>query len=206
MRPNVMLPALALVLTTTAASADPIRITSGRVTGSVGSITDFHIEGDGLVISGALGAAAPFEPHFRCGGGCPVESEVDLSTLYDTFDSVEINGVAYSGVTGVFRFDSESIRLPELPVGGRATFAPIFSFQGSLAGLGALGTLDLTGSGIVFAFVRNEGTGGIAINRTDFVFAELNPVPEPATLLLVGGGIATVWRRSRARRPLSRLP
>jgi hypothetical protein len=205
MRPNVMPLALALVLTTTAASADPIRITSGRVSGSVSSITDFQIEGDGFVISGVLGAAAPFEPHFRCGGGCPVDSEVDLSTPY-TLDSVEINGIVYSGVTGSFRFDSESIRLPDLPVGSRATFARIFSFQGSLAGLDTLGTLDLTGTGVVFAFVRNEGTGGIAINRTDYVFADLNPVPEPGTLLLVGGGLAAAWRRSRARRPLSRLP
>ena len=204
------------------ASADPVVITSGSFQigwgrGAFRSFgfnlrgEDFHIiggEGDGSANNLFLPRCHEFLP-------CTAGDTTMLSGPYGVFTAggrAEIDGVSYdlTRYAGSVFFSSPTvITIPSSTAASIQVQAP-FTFSGSLAidavrtvppDWVSVGQFDLTGQGIATAtlFFRSQGTfdAGYAIQSIRYDFTD--PVPEPATLLLIGSGLAAVLGRRRRR-------
>jgi hypothetical protein len=132
-----------------------------------------------------------------------------------------VNGVTYEPhegpalqLFGELRFDAGEVTVPPLPPANpdfiRLTTA--FVFHGNVAGFTHNGwdqpldpapvfDLALTGRGTAtMSLGRLENSGLWGRPEVHFVFEEQTPVPEPASVLLVCGGLGAVLARHRARR------
>jgi len=205
----------------TAAAADPVQITAGVVgLDSEGGLS-YRLMGNGFL------AVRDFAQFFWDStgmdvgcfteGGCANNELFTFSTR--TFDNVALGhgdlvvmGTEYRDVdfSGAWAFTSPGARLPSTPDLFGALAAP-FQFTGTLSGARdghTLFSMSLTGSGRADVFIARTGPGGWQIDEADsvhYVFSQpAAPVPEPASMLLVGTGIAFI-ARSRARRVPSAL-
>ena len=77
-------------------------------------------------------------------------------------------------------------------------------FTGGAAGLGAIqfvGIIDLDAAFTTLAFAGNGGIASFTLDRVQYAQGgDTTPVPEPASLMLLGSGLAAGARRFRARR------
>jgi hypothetical protein len=198
------LAAVALVLLYgTSTAADPLHITSGRIT-----VTDepgaFSVAGSDFDVH--VGWAPAFRSGAGCGGGCPSGGKADLTATYgfsDLFQGVSgsINGVSYPTLftDGELTFDGPAFTAPfseDVPISAPFTFHGnvfIFDneghagpplFRGELTGAGTAGVSGLVDSSRFFV--------------EDVVYTFTSPTPEPSTLVtLISGllGTATLRRR-----------
>lgn len=190
--------------------ADPLVVTSGSLTKISGLSNDpfrlnaftfsfqgqnFSIQNQGLDID-----AANREPG----------SVVSLSHVFSDFTagSVLIDGNSYPGVNhfeGLFTFTSGSF---VLPVDGTPTLTvtDTFTFNGFFFGYdpnvqGPVFSTQLTGTGLVTMSLFLGQDGLYYINGLKYEFGQTGaPVPEPATLLLLGSGLAGLAVRARRRK------
>jgi hypothetical protein len=205
----------------TQAAADPVAITSGSIALSepslfqVGSIAlsgtrRFSI--DGLVNSGE-GRIDPLGQCFPCAPTADFSVGADLGT-FAISGKATLDGETYTDINS-FRSDNfahlhliGSTELP--PVNGsslliRAPFKvaadSFFTYEvgaGSSTAPRGLATVPLAGRGT--ATVRFHVNPSIPVWEFSEMRYEFAPIPEPATLVLVGGGIAATLFRAKTRR------
>ena len=212
--PRLVLPALLVLgcaVLPSVAGADPVRITSGFL--SVDSISTpgpFQLIGDNFSLSGFSQdqTAGPIQTCVPCEPG----STIDLGTRYlGDFGSGTgtVDGTAYPQLklVGPVVFSTPSITAPSAP--GPFTVVQPFTFDARLRGVVGFNDVVfeklLSGQGTVTAtfLASPEWTGQPLLFFFDSIrydFSPAAPTPEPATLVLLGTGLAAVFARQRSRR------
>ena len=211
--------ALALLLSSNVAHADPIRIaTAGSVyTGNYD--TGFNLSGANFTFM----ASQWLEPLVNC-GPCTAGTALDLSATLPVRDWAAgwttVDGTTYESVfyDGSFTFDAGSVIVPDMAPGqsgpdaeGLSRVFSTFTFTGTLAGFAnssltgtPLFATELTGGGVVrAAFSNYPAESGIRVLQLDYHFEDVAATPEPGSLLLFGTGAAWVAARWRKRRHLA---
>jgi hypothetical protein len=213
----LFLPLLALLCCASTAKADPIVITGGFASSGPGNGNiSLNLTAPGFIFSAVNTSAAKIQACGFCqpgtgfgGGTVLVNTDLTINFTYNGVVYVQnTNGLGYVARGG------GSITYGGLTV--PADLSPVsttFSFVGGV-GVTQINrpnpfippdnfNVELTGSGIVtFTFVR---VGSNIFTQGTFAFAPPEPVPEPATLFLLGTGLfgvvaAKVRRRHKEER------
>jgi hypothetical protein len=204
---------LGMALPVSHANGDPIRILGGSVTLVGGASSDNRVD-----IHGTQGFRGEFIPgvaggQWVCLPCGPPGTPISLDAILDTVDgsgTVDFGGTTFAvgsigGSPGTavvaLRFLSGSVVLP--PLGQRATLSAPFELGLSRVflevGEPGAAVLSLTGRGMAtFDVVANQS--GEPLWELSSLRYDFEPVPEPASLLLIGTGIlALAARRNRHR-------
>jgi hypothetical protein len=164
------------------------------------------------------GGIGPWETCFTCEPGTtielgsrasgPIGQWTDRPDLPNRFDGMEYPTVFFSGD---LRFDAPTGTAPPITAGvvGTHLTAP-FLFSGQLT---AFGTRDRTGPPLFSVLLTGRGDTeviiGLMTTGSSFEFEDLNyrftnasasPTPEPATFMLVAGGLLSAHAIRRRRR------
>ena len=203
---------------TTRALADPVTVTSGHVTAQFRGGT-FTLTGEGFSLTGAppLGYESGI---WEC-TPCRASDRLNLglsSSAGGTFDDLpgEFDHVLYDRtfLAGHLQFTAGDMTSAILGA-GRTSISLPFTFSGELANYESFASraqngtplfiATFTGSGIATAHFRGPFTdpnGALFVaDHITYDFAPDAPVPEPATLLLVGTGVGLLARRCVRRNP-----
>jgi hypothetical protein len=185
------------------AHADPVVITSGTAfvwwDQSLGSATlsgeEFSIVGSGRGSSPAL---------WRVGEPGNLDGSWNFDSVFSLPGQVTVDGATFSAVLrGGFTATTAPFVVP--PIGTVNIFSTPFTATGRVQGFapGDLSQLlfDVTiiGTGTASVLPNPVSSENLYLNRSGVLFQfaaqELDPVPEPGTLLLVGGGLAVLIRK-----------
>jgi hypothetical protein len=211
---RLLLCAVVVIGGSSAARAEPIPINLGYLV--------FDYEGDFFNIAGEgfqLRGSEDFNVHFpgTLAAPCSICNPTDLvDTSFQTPGEVSLgtgtaffNGLTYDNVSwrGSLDFNVEPLRFPTTDQSTVWMTAP-FVFSGlfrAYQGNAELFSLELVGAGLTGQpFVpRQQGGYQWEEGRLNYVFGLVEqpaPVPEPATMLLIGTGLAGLAAARRRRR------
>ncbi len=209
----IVLAAAAVLGSGMPAAADPIVITAGTLvftTPRTGSIA-VDLAGEDFTFSGrALPFSLSFSPYESCTlPACVAGSTLNLHT-FGTGQTYAAATATYQGVTygdlvrinaasDIFTEWRGSLVFPEGFSGGTLT-AP-FTFSGRFRPVDQY--IDLSGRGTATLTFGPYGSPSdpeaFATESVRFDFADVAPTPEPASLILVAGGLAYIAHRRRRR-------
>jgi hypothetical protein len=195
------------------ATADVITVQSGSLGYDTGDPPTFQFEGEGLRLVGIF-PAINLGPHTGC-VTCTPGTEINLSGIFggerrdfmigEATEAI-VNGITYRlpgqgtlpiRLVGTFEFDAGSVVVPVSHEPIVRLTAP-FSFAGHAIGVSFFET-DLTGRGVAQLALSSTGAGVFSFAGVDYVFEPSAPVPEPATVALVGVGFAALTRLRRKK-------
>lgn len=196
------------------ASAEPIRITGGTflVPGlsAPGSIAIVGTRGFSLVDSSVNTLEGRVDPFINCTPCGAAGSTISIGAFQggtSFFGPATLDGVTYHVGDGID--DPERINLeisgtalvPGLDKLPTSVTAP-FTLEGSFL-LPLSQPVPIEGRGVAtlfFTFDSTEFPTSAWIERVRYDFTDQTPVPEPATLTLVAGGLLAMARAARKRR------
>jgi hypothetical protein len=199
-----------------AANADALTVSSGFYHMRFADPTVMRFSGDDFDISALYSPVpgiGPFETCFTCEPGTMIDLSSRISGVLGIHGIARLPGAEYSNVSfsGDLRFDAPTLTAPAVlpPLFETARLRAPFLFSGQLTAFStpeltgpALFALALTGGGDV-QFVIDASSSHFQFFDLDYRFtsASVAPTPEPATLVLVAGGLLSIpaMRRRRQR-------
>jgi hypothetical protein len=211
----------AALATGTVAFADPIRVTGQvSISSAGGDYPDYHgpinellyrLVGTGLPLArgesletipvignrGGLEISRSPSPDPLVAGAAHSLSTQATFAFGRAFEADWPVGRVYD-IAGDFRFTGGTATLQPIDFDGFAGRAPV-TFEGTIS------AFDIDTGALLFRHsLYGSGTGEVTLypaNPAFFLYTyELDPVPEPATLLLLGGGLGLVALRVRRHR------
>ena len=203
-----------VVFTPTLTRADPIVVTSGTI--MVSGISGgplFNLSGNNFTAMNAGGDTGNFAPQsscFPCVAGQTVGVGGSfLGSSLGGGGSATINGTSFTnlGFSGLFGLGGNSFVVPS--VMNNVSITVPFTFTGTLNGCSGgsclinpvVFTVDLVGSGMATIDLNFGGLD--QLGRPIFFFQkatfQFNDVPEPASLLLFGGGLTLLTAKLKRR-------
>lgn len=211
---------LSLLVSAREARADAIVITSGFYSMSspfhnipVYKSFAYKFVGDNFQNSGGQADGPTRNVGSNCGNPCLAGESFSLNSHggLSTFGRpsfLHVNGVSHFGYAGgPLLFTTESMTIP-LDAGPELTLTAPFMMTGTFTffeidpnGTGSTGytfSSDVTGSGMATVFlVFSQTTHSYEVINVNY---NLTAVPEPATMILLGTGLAGIAARGRKRR------
>lgn len=192
-----------------AASADPIRLSSGTIQADDDYIGSFSFFGDAFSAEGS-GIGAPIVAQFGV-GPLNFSGEFGMIPVNPTNDAeVAVGGQILRGFASAsFQVLAEPLVIPDTDR-GRQLFSTPFSARGQVQlfdaprGGNLLFSQDLTGSGTLSFFADNVGNGRFYTRSMALTFSPaVAPTPEPGSWLLLGTGLVAASQSRRFRRARS---
>jgi hypothetical protein len=201
-----------ILLSVRLATADPVRITNGAL--DMGSIAgSLLLHGEGFLLHGGVTVNdGVFQPWLQCrltpacvpGASLNLNARWSGSALRST--TVTVDGEEFTDVGGANSNASASVNFFASAIapaftGETTTLIVPFLFQGEFVHFNASFQRlveSLSGDGMVTLTLQRNASLG-AWNYVAATY-EFQPIPEPATLVLTGAGITTLWAHRRRRR------